>query len=121
MGKDEGGEVVVHSDTFFGGEVLRLKVSEAALGASSGESFFDEDAVLLFGHLLTALANLGQLLGGGETGLIAQGGAGAAHHGEAAHSDLKKFVEIGGGDGKELDAFQNWNGWVFSLVREHVG
>ena len=116
-GEDEVGEVGGGLEELARGEVLHFDETDA-LRAHAGEEFVVEEGVLLGGESEDAFADGADLLGGGESSVVGDAGAAAAHHGEATDADLEELIEVGAGDGEELESFEEGFVGAFGLLED---
>ena len=65
-----------------------------------------EETLLVFLETANALLDGFELFSDIESGDVADGGGGGPEGVETANTDLEEFVEIGAGDGEELDAVE---------------
>jgi hypothetical protein len=75
-----------------------------------------EAGVLVFHQLAHAFADSGQLLGGGHAGGVGAGHAFIEQDVQTADADHEEFVQVGAGDGQELQSLQRRQRLVAGLV-----
>jgi hypothetical protein len=71
-------------------------------------------------HSLSAATHGIQLIKCAKTSGVSCIVAGSQRHQQTAHTHHEELIEVGGGDGEELEAFEEWDGVVAGFIENSL-
>jgi hypothetical protein len=103
-------------------ELIRLQICNGVEGKAflceDGEKFFLKEAFLILFETADPFLNGVKLLADIPAGDVLHSWSGGVQGVKASNADLEKLVEVGTGDGEELDSIQDGEIWSQGFVED---